>query len=297
MTQDRKNISQVSEELGIPKDLLRMWERRYSFPTPTRDNLGDRIFSNEQVEKLSLIKKLMDLGHRPGTLMSMTSFELETELNTYIESKKTELWEELLKKIKSDHNQSLESFLNNKIEEHGIENFLSQQLVAYNEIVGFAWMLGDLSIAEEHFYSEVVENVLRQKCVASCEKKKKLNITIASLPGELHRIGMLSVNLFIKNLGYDSASLGVDIPVNDVYAYIKKYQSQVLIISLSVNYKPSIAEDYIQILLKKIKEDNLDIQIWCGGKGAEKISIPQSRSFKIISHFSELRSELEQLCP
>ena len=36
-------ISVVERETGIPKDLLRMWERRYGFPQPGRDAQGDPL--------------------------------------------------------------------------------------------------------------------------------------------------------------------------------------------------------------------------------------------------------------
>ena len=32
------NISAVERETGLSKDVLRMWERRYGFPTPARDD-------------------------------------------------------------------------------------------------------------------------------------------------------------------------------------------------------------------------------------------------------------------
>ena len=35
-------IGAVERETGISKDLLRMWERRYGFPEPARDEQGDR---------------------------------------------------------------------------------------------------------------------------------------------------------------------------------------------------------------------------------------------------------------
>ena len=38
------NISAVERETGLSKDVLRMWERRYAFPKPGRDENGERQF-------------------------------------------------------------------------------------------------------------------------------------------------------------------------------------------------------------------------------------------------------------
>jgi hypothetical protein len=59
------SISAVERDTGLSKDTLRIWERRYGFPMPDRDNLGERSYPFEQVERLRTIKRLLDAGHRP----------------------------------------------------------------------------------------------------------------------------------------------------------------------------------------------------------------------------------------
>ena len=70
------NISAVERDTGLSKDVLRMWERRYGFPVPDRDSNGERNYPAEQVERLRLIKRLMDAGHRPGKLIATPTEEL-----------------------------------------------------------------------------------------------------------------------------------------------------------------------------------------------------------------------------
>ena len=61
-------IAAVERDTGLTKDTLRVWERRYGFPQPERDAHGERAYPLEQVEKLRIVKRLMDGGHRPGAL-------------------------------------------------------------------------------------------------------------------------------------------------------------------------------------------------------------------------------------
>ena len=70
------NIAAVERDTGLSKDVLRMWERRYGFPVPERDANGERCYPPEQVERLRLIKRLMDAGNRPGKLIAMPDAEL-----------------------------------------------------------------------------------------------------------------------------------------------------------------------------------------------------------------------------
>src|SRR4029077_11544653 len=70
------NISAVEREAGLSKDVLRMWERRYGFPKPSRDENGERQYSVVEVAKLRAIKRLMEVGLRPGKIIHSTLDEL-----------------------------------------------------------------------------------------------------------------------------------------------------------------------------------------------------------------------------
>ena len=76
MSDLRFSIAAVERDTGLSKDVLRMWERRYGFPLPERDANGERLYPATQVERLRLIKRLMDHGHRPGRLFALAEDEL-----------------------------------------------------------------------------------------------------------------------------------------------------------------------------------------------------------------------------
>ena len=70
------SIAAVERDTGLSKDTLRVWERRYGFPAPQRDQYGERIYPLEQVDRLRAIRRLMDAGHRPGKIIGLTDAEL-----------------------------------------------------------------------------------------------------------------------------------------------------------------------------------------------------------------------------
>ena len=71
------SIAAVERDTGLSKDTLRVWERRYGFPNPQRDTLGERSYPFDQVERLRTIKRLLDAGHRPGRVVSMPLVDLD----------------------------------------------------------------------------------------------------------------------------------------------------------------------------------------------------------------------------
>src|SRR5947208_1376049 len=70
------NISAVERETGLSKDVLRMWERRYGFPKPARDENGERQYTVAEIAKLRGMKRLMDIGMRPGKIIALAESEL-----------------------------------------------------------------------------------------------------------------------------------------------------------------------------------------------------------------------------
>src|SRR3954465_8245631 len=70
-------ISAVEREVGVSKEVLRVWERRYGFPAPLRDPRGERLYTGDDVARLRLVKRLMDTGHRPGRLLARPLADLQ----------------------------------------------------------------------------------------------------------------------------------------------------------------------------------------------------------------------------
>ncbi len=79
---DRYRIGAVSRLTGIPAVTLRAWERRYSAVQARRDKGGSRLYSAEDVERLVLIKRLVDLGNAISTVATLPLPELEARVRS-----------------------------------------------------------------------------------------------------------------------------------------------------------------------------------------------------------------------
>jgi DNA-binding transcriptional MerR regulator len=61
---------------GLPVETLRVWERRYGLSDAGRSPHGQRLYSAEQVRRLNLIKRVVDLGHAIGTVAQLSEEQL-----------------------------------------------------------------------------------------------------------------------------------------------------------------------------------------------------------------------------
>ena len=56
---------------GIQVETLRVWERRYAVVSPRLSARGQRLYSAEEIRRLSLIKRLVDHGHAIGAIAAL----------------------------------------------------------------------------------------------------------------------------------------------------------------------------------------------------------------------------------
>lgn len=72
-------IGAVARLTGIAAETLRMWERRYEVVKPQRSG-NQRLYSQDDITRLSLLKALVDAGHGIGTVATLADAELRDRL-------------------------------------------------------------------------------------------------------------------------------------------------------------------------------------------------------------------------
>ena len=76
----RFRIGAMSRMTAIPVETLRVWERRHRAVVPTRTEGGFRLYSQEDLERLQMIKALVDLGETISRVANLSKDELRRRL-------------------------------------------------------------------------------------------------------------------------------------------------------------------------------------------------------------------------
>lgn len=71
------SIGAVERDTGIGRDTLRVWECRYGFPEPIRNDKGERIYTESQLRRLQRVRRLLDQEFRPGKLLPLSEDALD----------------------------------------------------------------------------------------------------------------------------------------------------------------------------------------------------------------------------
>lgn len=69
--------------LRMPVATLRVWERRYGVTQPLLSASGQRLYSEDDVRRLALLKQLTDLGHAIGSLAGLAMPQLQQVASTH----------------------------------------------------------------------------------------------------------------------------------------------------------------------------------------------------------------------
>jgi DNA-binding transcriptional MerR regulator/methylmalonyl-CoA mutase cobalamin-binding subunit len=263
-------ISAVERDTGLSKDTLRVWERRYGFPTPERDAAGERIYSLDQLEKLRLIKRLIDQGFRPRKLVGAPTAELMTLIEQRRGSAASRVpsqtdfsaFMELLRAHRADE---LRASLGQLVMKHGLQRFVIDCVAPLNVEVGEAWMRGEIEVYEEHLYTEQMQNTLRSAIVgAQPAALQPPKVLLSTFPEEEHALGLLMVEATLLSEGTQCVSLGVQTPLTHIREAAIAGNFDVVALSFSAAYSSRQAVEGLLSLRGALPER---IAMWAGGEG------------------------------
>ena len=274
------NISAVERETGLSKDVLRVWERRYGFPKPGRDDNTERQYSPEQVAKLRVIKRLMDTGMRPGKLMNQPLAELNVLANTRAgprrETTAPVLERDVLALVRNHHAPALQHAFAHLLMRQGLQRFVLETVATLNRAVGEAWMRGELQVFEEHLYTELLQAALRSAINAFPRQSGAPTILLTTFPGEQHGLGLLMLEALLVPEGAQCISLGTQTPLDDIVRAALAHKVHIVALSFSAAFALRQAGDGLSELRRQLPAS---IHIWAGGDMTRRLrkSLPGVR--------------------
>ncbi len=269
---DDLNIGAVERDTGLSKDTLRMWERRYAFPSPARDRHGERAYPAAQVEKLRLIKQLMEQGYRPGKIVGKSIEHLRAlGSDASMGSSTPKDLGVFLKLIRTHQLQELRSHLSQTMARRGLQNFVLETVAPLNVALGNAWRSGRIAVFEEHLYSELIQNVLRNAIASIQTQGRTPRVLLTSLPPEQHSIGLLMAEAMLVVEGASCIPLGTQTPLADIVTAARVHQADIVALSFSSSYPEIKAAEGLKQLRAGLPSAT---GLWAGGAGALRLRKP-----------------------
>lgn len=259
-------IKVISQESGILPDTLRKWETRYGFPAPVRSPNGTRAYTENDLQKLKAVKKLLDQGHRPAKILndlSTLECDVVTNLETYSEKVKSIYF--------AAQNGNLDkSLLLLKSSQNSLSalDFAEDICAPLTALIGEGWGSGELPVHLEHALSEQLHAVLSIDQPCFFDTSASLAI-LTTLSNENHTIGLRIANSILNDAGCRTIYLGAGLPISEIIKAADFYASDYVCISITTNTSSRLVTDQICNLREQLNDE---IQIILGGNGCSYLN-------------------------
>lgn len=305
-------IQVAARRTGVTPDSLRAWEKRYQAVQPSRTPTGRRLYSDEDIERLCLLRQAT-LGGRGIRLVANLPTE---ELRTLVEEDREKsvaplgglpvrassaprpndsstLVDEALSAVESMEPRELQALLSRAQVSLSRPQLLNEFLLPLLTRVGDRWREGNLRIAHEHAATSAIRSFLGNLW-GSIPAPMEAPLMLATTPsGQVHELGLMMAAAVASSEGWNVLYLGPNMPAEEIAAAAIQKGARVVALSLVYPADDPRLADELRALRHHLPDSTTLI---VGGRAGESYhgALPSTGSVFITS-FQELRDQLEQL--
>lgn len=263
-------IKMVSKMLGIPKNTLIAWERRYAIVEPDRTDSGYRVYSDEDVARLRRVQGLLDQGYKVGEACRIVLEEPDakpaqplpdTDRAALAELRRT-LVDRLLVFDREGADQVAARLLLVPFEQA-----IDEVYFPLLREVGHGWEVGRVSVVQEHYVTAYCrEKLLVMLNSVQGAQRTSPEIVCATPPGEMHELGLLALALRLALRGFQVTYVGANVPTAEIVEHVNVRRPAALCLSMIHSRPREEIIGYARELRGRIHED---VRIAIGGRATE----------------------------
>ncbi len=246
----RHPIGVVSRRTGLKPDLIRAWERRYGAVAPGRSDTRRRLYSDADISRLALLKRVVDTGRSISQVANLSNAELESLTEAAAERKAApvqapsgtiadtaDIYLELcLSAARRLEVGELELHLQRASVALSRTSLLDKLLVPLLHRIGELWHQGEMRPTHEHVASAVVRSFLGGMYHAYDTPATAPHLIATTPPRQRHELGALMVAAVAAGEGWRATYLGPDLPPEEIAAAASEKGAQA--VALSLIYPP-----------------------------------------------------------
>lgn len=214
----RVRIGELARRTGVTPELLRAWEQRYGLVEPARSAGGFRLYSSADEQTVRAMTGLMRSGLSAAEAAARSrAGEIDTAADAGVEIAADA---PIVERLAAELRAALDRF--DAVEAHAgldrlfgavsLESAIAQVLVPYLHELGERWERGEVSVAQEHFASNLVRGRLLG-LARDWANGSRAAYVLACPPGEEHDLGLIMFGLALARRGGRVVFLGADTPV------------------------------------------------------------------------------------
>jgi DNA-binding transcriptional MerR regulator len=231
-------IGELSRRSGVSPELLRAWERRYGLLRPERTRGGFRLYTERDEARIRAMQEHLRRGVSAAEAARLALATAETEaVEPAVEARagKADAAAARLRGALDDFDEAAaQGILDTLLAAFSVEAVLRDVVIPYLHELGERYERGEVSIAQEHFAS----NVLRGRMTALARGWGRGTGPLALLacaPGEQHDLALIVFGLALRSRGWRVMYLGPDAPVATIAGTARTVHPAVVVIAAEMD--------------------------------------------------------------
>lgn len=239
-------IQVVARRTGLSADVIRAWERRYEAVLPKRSSTSRRLYSNEDVERLTLLRQTTQSGRRIGDVARLPLAELQalveldstpvgTESNdsTSLASPCNSHLEECFAAVRKLDSIALDAALANAALALSIPVLLDELVCGLLGRIGSEWRVGTFRVCHEHMVTAQLRTFLGGLISQNVMATGGPTLLVTTPRGQRHELGALMAAVIAVHSGWHPLYLGPDIPSDEIAFAATELDVRAVAISIS----------------------------------------------------------------
>jgi DNA-binding transcriptional MerR regulator len=207
----RYRIGELSRRVGVSQELLRAWERRYGLLEPVRTEKGYRLYTAADERRVRRMQALLGEGLSAAEAARAVRMPEPTAAPAGSGTEPSRA-EALAAALVSMDEAAAQRELDALLSELTVDAALRDVVLPCLRRIGDGWARGDLSVAQEHFASQVLRGRLLG-LARGWGRGEGPRIVLACPPGERHDLALLIFGIVLARRGWAPSFLGADSPV------------------------------------------------------------------------------------
>lgn len=250
-TDPQHPIRVVALRTGLTPDLIRAWEKRYQAVVPQRTDTDRRLYCDQDITRLKLLKSATDGGRRIGDIAQLSIEALQSmvsedqveirrpaapasKLHAQESDDVAQLRASMMVAIRNHDPDELDALLHRGALQYTMPALMEDVVAPLLRTIGESTREGSLRIAQEHIATAQIRTFLGTLRPASVEYQEAPKVVVTTPSGQLHELGALMVSVTCASEGWTPIYLGPNTPADEIAS--AAIGSGALAVGLSITY-------------------------------------------------------------
>jgi MerR family transcriptional regulator, light-induced transcriptional regulator len=301
-------IQMAAQLSGLSPHVIRIWERRYSALSPSRTCTNRRMYCDEAIERLKLLRELTENGHRIGRVATLSTEELRQLVDQQLTrsgpsasvatfsvdaTPALDTAEDFIKLCleasKVYDSDRLRRLLQRARQQFGQRGMLHHVICPLIQNIGNEWQAGNLRPAHEHVATSVIREILMTPVPGSQTAPSAPEIIITTPSGEMHELGAMLAAASARDLGWKITYLGPNLPIEEIAACAKARKARCVALSVVYPENCPIIKDKLTRIRQLLPES---VALIVGGRASRGYQMALE---DVSIHWVHSLTELDQV--